>query len=302
MSNRMKNGSLLLLLIVSLAHSGCGDVVQVEDLEEIPTTIGETQEQDSDSKKTEPTTETATPEQDGFESAKPAKQDLATLLKKEKEEFAKQTIEIPKNWKRLSIENHIWADKENKRVIARGAICVQEGLLEMFACPRDTKEHEAIISVHAKAWEVHATLVALGIDPGKPVTWREKYVAVSGPIMNIEVWWMEDGKLVKRRAQDMMLNTNTEKPMQCDFVFGGSVQEHNEANGEHVYMANFGPMINVANQTDAMIDVSIQSSMDAADGLLFAANPKTVPPVNTKVYIVISDSGKQAVASSSTRK
>lgn len=292
MSNRMKNGSLLLLLIVSLAHSGCGDVVQVEDLEEIPTTIGETQEQDSDSKKTEPTTETATPEQDGFESAKPAKQDLATLLKKEKEEFAKQTIEIPKNWKRLSRENHIWADKENKRVIARGAICVQEGLLEMFACPRDTKEHEAIISVHAKAWEVHATLVALGIDPGKPVTWREKYVAVSGPIMNIEVWWTdEDGKLVKRRAQDMIRNTETREAMACDFVFGGSGHVYDTYHKREMYFADDGPMINVANQPDAMIDVSIESS-EAAYGSLFEAFTENVPSANTKVYILISASGK----------
>ena len=154
-----------LLMLWLLFSSGHAAVAQSQTLSEQDSATQEstaTQESQPDSKAELSQTETdpiASPDADVLE-----KQDLVTQLKKEKEEFAKQTIEIPSTWKRLSKENHIWADKQNKQVIVRGAICMREGFLEMFACPRDTKEHEAIISVHASSYEVHATLVALGVD------------------------------------------------------------------------------------------------------------------------------------------
>jgi len=295
MARRLLSISILsTLILVPLA--GCVDARQ--DQGEIPATIGQVQdakpltsdqESESKSKSESPdSVQASEPEAATLES-----QDLMTLDKKEQEEFEKQTIEIPKTWKRLGKKSHIWADAKNKQVIVRGSICIQEGLLEMFACPRRTKEHESIVSVHAKASEAHATLLALGVNPGAPMIWREEYYPVHGPIMNVEVWWTDaDGKLVKRKAQDMIRNTDTGKAMASDFVFGGSEQIYDPYEKRNAYMADEGPMINVANQPDAMIDVSIQSSA-AAQGSLFEAFTENVPPVNTKVYIVLSASGKR---------
>lgn len=291
-----QNSCQFQLLLIAVLFSCCGCEKPVQDEGEIPATIGRVQ----DAKGTlQPTAskaellskpaESTTP----LETQTPAKKDLATILKEEKVEFEKQTIEIPDSWVRMSKDNHIWADKKNKRVIVRGMTCLDHGLLEMFACPRDTKEHESIVSVHANAWEAHATLVALGINPGKPMLWWEEYYPVSGPVMNVEVWWTgKDGKMVKKRAQDLILNRDTGKPMECEFVFGGSEQLYDPYKKKNDYLADQGPMINVANQPDAMIDVSIASS-DAAQGSLFEANTANLPPVNTKVYIVLSDSGKR---------
>ena len=281
------------LLLVQF--TGCADAKQ--DKGEIPATIDQVKDaaRDKEAPKATDVDSTAQQEPDpasGLEAAT-GDQDLATIMRKEKEEFEKQTIEIPATWKRMSKESHLWADPKTKQVIARGSICVQDGLLEMFACPRDTKEHEAVISVHAKAAEIHATLLALKVDPGQPtVFWREQYYPVDGPIMNIEVWWTdEDGKLVKRRAQDMIRNTETREAMACDFVFGGSGHVYDTYHKREMYFADDGPMINVANQPDAMIDVSIESS-EAAYGSLFEAFTENVPSANTKVYILISASGK----------
>ena len=46
-----------------------------------------------------------------------------------------------------------------------GKICLRQGLLEMFACPEGTKEHESIVSVNAKAQTVHTALLAVGLAP-----------------------------------------------------------------------------------------------------------------------------------------
>ncbi|QEG23239.1 YdjY domain-containing protein [Mariniblastus fucicola] len=288
--------AILFIGLLLTSFVGCADARQ--DRSEIPATIGEVQDADPDTQDPEEkpaATVDSGSKSNKLESAKPPKQDLVTLMKKEEEEFEKQTIEIPGTWKRLG-KNHIWVDPKNKRVIVRGAICLQEGLLEMFACPRQTKEHEAIISVHAKAQEAHASMLAIGIKPGKPMTWVEEYFPVDGPVIDIEIWWTDkDGKLVKRRAQDMIRNTDTGKAMASDFVFGGSKEIYDPHHKRNDYLADYGPMINVANQPDAMIDVSIQSSAEA-QGSLFEAFTENVPPVNTKVYVVLSDSGKRIAA------
>ena len=43
-----------------------------------------------------------------------------------------------------------------------GQICLNKGMLEMFAVPKGTKEHESIVSVNTKAQVVHAALLAVG--------------------------------------------------------------------------------------------------------------------------------------------
>ena len=290
--------SLILCSMVFVPLAGCADAMQ--DQGEIPATIGQVQDAEPVKQKTQTPLGDAAKKQEvdpsELESAQSGSHDLATLLRQENEEFAKQTIKIPDTWKRMWKDSHIWVDIKKKQVIVRGAICLQTGLLEMFACPGKTKKHEAVVSAHGKVSEVHATLLAMAINPGAPMIWREEYFPVDGPIVNVEVWWTdEDGKLVKRRAQDMIRNTDTGKAMACEFVFGGSERVYDPYEKVEEYRADDGPMINVCNQPDAMIDVSIQSS-EVAQGSLFEAFTENIPPVNTKVYIVISASGKTVEA------
>ena len=194
-------------LIGLVIATGCiGETNQIskqQDQTDPVVTAAQQEGTTKDSPTTDSPTEDSPPEDSPTSRAST---NLADQLKNEKEEFAKQSIEIPAAWKRLGKTSHIWADKDKKRVVVRGAICLREGLLEMFACPATTKEHESIVSVHALASEVHATFLAMGINPGSPMTWVGRYIPVSGPVMEVEVWWMEDGKLVKRRAQEMIKN------------------------------------------------------------------------------------------------
>ena len=289
MKYRIACQQIFATLAILVAVSGSAYALQDEN--EIPATASAIQ----DNEPADPAT--PEPQVDDNENPPPIQDfeygnaELAEQIRKEKEEFKKQSIEIPETWKRLG-KNHIWADAKNRRVIARGAVCLNEGLLEMFACPRQTKEHEAVISMHALASEVHATLLAIGVEPGKPMVWDEKHYPASGPVMDIEIWWTdENGKIAKRRAQEMILNTDTGKAMDSEFVFAGSEKIFDPYEKKNVYLADFGPMINVANQPDAMIDVSTVSSA-AAQGSLFRAFTKNIPPVNTKVYVVLSASGK----------
>lgn len=198
----------------------------------------------------------------------------------------KQTIDIPDTWKRLSKEYEIWIDTKNKVAIAAGNICLRAGPLEVFACPRGTKEHEAIVSVNALSSLIHTTLLALGATPGRPVVWQDKYQPATGPVIHIDVVWKaQNGEQKRVKAQQLVRDFKTQKPMEYDWVFGGSQTFTDQETGETYYYGDSGELVCLSNFATATMDVPVQSS-DANEGLLFEANTPNIPEVNTKVYLI----------------
>lgn len=195
-----------------------------------------------------------------------------------------QTIDIPATWKRLSPKHEIWVDFAAKQVIAAGNICMTAGPLEMFACPRGTKEHESIVSLNALGSQIHTALLAMDVNPGHPVKWQDEYEAATGPVIHIDVVWSQDGQQKKIKAQQMVLNIKTEQPMIENWVFGGSATFTDES-GETYYYGDAGELVCLSNFSTATMDVPVKSS-DANEGLLFEANTKNIPEMNTKVYLV----------------
>ena len=195
-----------------------------------------------------------------------------------------QTIKIDESWKRLG-QNQIWVNTQAKQVMVRGRICLQAGPLEMFACPGRTKAHESVIATEAKASEIHASLILLGFDPGKPVQWDPKYTPVEGPSVKILVRWKQGDQTVEVDAKEMVKLVGTDETLKQDWVFGGSQIYVDNVSGENIYYADAGEMVCLSNFSTAMLDVPMKSS-DAAGGLLFEANKDKIPPRNTKVYMV----------------
>jgi len=196
----------------------------------------------------------------------------------------RQTITIEDKWKRLG-KNQIWINHEEKRVMVRGRICLQEGPLEMFACPGSTKAHESVIASEAPASEIHAGLVALGFPPGKPAHWDPEYTPAHGPLVKILVGWQDGDEFVQVNAREMVKASGTDKPLEKDWVFGGSQIYVDNVSGENIYYADSGEMVCLSNFSTAMLDVQVESS-NAADGLVFEANKEKIPPPNTKVYMI----------------
>ena len=189
---------------------------------------------------------------------------------------------------RLSPTEEVWLDRKKKRVIVGGKICLRKGLLEMFACPRGTKEHESIVAVNAKSSLVHTALLAAGSKPGSPVSYDPKYVAATGPIIDVDIAWKdENGKTIKRRAQEMIRHVKTRKPMKEDWVFAGSGFWKDEETGEEYYMAEGGEMICLSNFSTAMMDLTVESPQENAS-LFFEALTDQIPPLGTEVRMILT--------------
>lgn len=190
--------------------------------------------------------------------------------------------------RRLSKTDEIWLDIPGKRVIVGGKVALSEGLLEVFACPVLSKEHEAVVATNCPAKLVHAGLLAIGLEPGKPATYVPAYVPAQGSKVRVMVRWTDDkGKVQERPGREWVRNTKTGKELDVDWVFTGSGFWRDPTDGTEHYEADAGDMICLSNFPGAMLDVPMASS-DTNDDLMFEVFEGRVPPHGTAVELILS--------------
>lgn len=199
---------------------------------------------------------------------------------------APQKLPDPKGAQRLSKTYPVWVDKKENAVIVEGQISLREGMLEMFACTRNTKEHESIVSANTKAQLVHAGLLALGAEAGHPVEFQPTYKPPTGTEIDVLIRWIDEkGKPQSARAQDWIRDIHTKKPMTYPFVFGGSRIYTDPETGKKYYQAEGGDFVCVANFGTAMLDIPVKSSK-SNESLEFEAFTDRIPPLGAPVQLV----------------
>ncbi len=168
-----------------------------------------------------------------------------------------------------------------------GTIVRREGYLEVFACLKGTKEHETIVAVQTEAKVVHAGLLFIGAEQGRPVRFEPEYRPATGQIIEVTVHWTDpQGKRRAARAQDFIRNVRTRKPLEHPWVFAGSAFWESPDTGERYYLAEGGELICVSNFPSALLDLPIEST-DTNEELLYEAFTENIPPVGTEVALVL---------------
>ncbi len=182
---------------------------------------------------------------------------------------------------------------KRRRVLVDAHVCLREGSygLETFLCRSGTKEHESVLATDADARMIHAALIACGGEPGHPVRFFENKPpeTPTGSRILVSVDYKEDGKEHTVRAQDWVLNVQTRKPLAKDWVFAGSFlyKDPDEPKAEPRYVANGdGAYICVNNVPTAMLDLPIKSA-NAPEARIFSFNTPKIPPIGTKVTVIL---------------
>lgn len=190
------------------------------------------------------------------------------------------------NLTRLDPDRPVWLDMENRCVIFLGEVCRADYPLEFLVTYRD-RAYEAIITSEVKPSTVHAGLLALGAEPGKPVQFQPGFVPPSGTEVAIELRWKDaDGKVQSAPAQNWIRNVATKKPLDVNWVFAGSSIWNDAAAGQQRYMADYGEFICLLNLSTAMLDLPIRSA-SALESRLFEANLDRLPPSGTPVTLLL---------------
>jgi hypothetical protein len=196
-------------------------------------------------------------------------------------------LPVPEGATRLAPKFDVWLDAKRGAVLVDGQVSLRRGMLEMFACIRNTKEHEAVVSANTQAFLVHAALLRLGAEPGHPAQFVPEFKPPAGDEIEISVEWLDpQGKLQTARSQDWIRDMKTGKAMAYPWVFAGSRFWTDEETGKQYYQAEGGDFICVSNFGTAAIDIPVESSQ-SNESLEFEAFTERIPPLGTPVRLVL---------------
>ncbi|MGO8745384.1 MAG: YdjY domain-containing protein [Thermoguttaceae bacterium] len=195
-------------------------------------------------------------------------------------------VEDAATLRKLNPDQPVWLDRKHGQVVMVGEVCRASYPLEFFTT-LPGREYEAVTVVDVRPSIVHAGLLALGAVPGHPATFQPKFEPAAGTEIAIEVRWKDkQGKRQQARAQDWVREVKTKKPLDANWVFGGSVFYQDEQTGKKHYMADSGDFISVSNVHVATLDLPMLSST-AIESRLFEGFVERLPPPGTPVTILL---------------
>ncbi len=102
----------------------------------------------------------------------------------------------------MNPQRTLWLDRQKKAVYVQSHVVLTAGLLEMLCCPAGTKEHESILASPCPPQLVHAALLALGAETGKPAEFGDSFRPPQGEKLELTLFWEnEQGKLQQQDAR-----------------------------------------------------------------------------------------------------
>ncbi len=109
----------------------------------------------------------------------------------------------------LNTQGTVLLDVVGKRLLLKTKVCLREGLLEMFCCLKQTKEHESVLSIDSEAYVIHTGLLALGAKSGSPVKFQPEYSPPKGTRIRVFCQWTDkDGKSHREPAEKWVRNSS----------------------------------------------------------------------------------------------
>ena len=171
--------------------------------------------------------------------------------------------------------------------------------LEVVCCTPDTREHEALVVTTVRPSSIHAALLALGAEPGRPGGWRREgdgVVPVAPEGERVRVWFItdtDDGGRTISAPESWIVRRETRRPLALEapesgWVFAGSRMR--EFRGREVYDADgTGQLIGLHTfGSETLAWTRVESPEASVQEPLWLANSDTVPEIGTPVTVRIS--------------
>ena len=140
----------------------------------------------------------------------------------------------------IALSNIAWADghleikEKEQKLVLKGKISEAlgeydahlKGAVEYLVCGHNGKEYESIVVVDATAKEIYDALEKLGVAVGTPPGYDEEKdepIPATGTEFLIYAEWKDGDKAKKVRAEALIFNVKTQKPMQqVAWIYSGS--------------------------------------------------------------------------------
>ena len=171
-----------------------------------------------------------------------------------------------------------------------------KGAVEYLLCGPGGKEYESIIVVNSSTKEIHDAMIKLGAARGTPPMYDEKkdeMIGATGTGVLVFVEWEVDGKTKRVRGEDLLYNTQTQKPMQhIEWIFSGSREIpdlDSEDEDAMIPQAFVGNDIIALNYIDG--SALFQSPIPSEESP-YKKNAEVLPPLGTSVKVTIEVNAK----------
>lgn len=191
-------------------------------------------------------------------------------------------------------------DRERGELRIEARVATDRGFLEQLVCLAGTREHESLLSISVPPSLVHAGLLALGLEPGRPGRWtarsdgRVSAEPPSGPGIEAFVRRVRGG-----RVTEVPLRSWTVAPdgsaFEASLVFAGSQVLPNPPSlarirgpGEHYVADLTGSAVGLVTFGDEMI-APLEVRPDRADlsEPIWQARTERMPAPGTAVTLIL---------------
>jgi hypothetical protein len=186
-------------------------------------------------------------------------------------------------------EKGVILDEKAQTVTVSGMAHLQRGPIELVACAPGGRMHETLFVLECEPSSLNAAFVALGLEPGQAARYEEggKVVPPKGTPVYLTIEWEKDGKPVRHRVEDLILNRRTEQPMQRGgWVYIGSRMDSHHQTGKSFFVADVTrDLVTTLFDSNTILDNPLP---EGGDDSLFFAHPERMPPRGTKVKAIFS--------------
>jgi hypothetical protein len=178
-------------------------------------------------------------------------------------------------------------------VVVPGLVLVTQGLVELFGCGKDGKEHETIIRLESSVQGLDLALTSSGFVRGKLPEKTDLTIKDQGSRVLILIQWIDpvSGRLVTHRSEDLVISTKRGRTMpRVGWTYVGhwmEVADPTSPKGDKTYKvlaaANTRSYVTTFRDKSALLDNPLE---EAVDDTVFAANYMVLPRSGTPVRVI----------------
>ena len=219
------------------------------------------------------------------------------------EPLPKLSPEMGQALRKLSLPG-IKLNLEERCVDVNATVCLHEGLLELVACTKGTKEHESILSIAARPMHIHTAMLLMGAIPGTPAMRkvqegvRTRWVPVEpagDPVLVSLVFAELKGKpqehpiskFISPARPDEISGIPSNKKLKtfpASFLFAGSHLVEDGPGPRKYVCEQSGNVISISTFGDELLCLpGIHGHQN--NGLAWQVNPKGLPRVGEQVIL-----------------
>ena len=196
-------------------------------------------------------------------------------------------------------------------VDVNATICLHEGLLELVACTKGSKEHESILSIAARPMHIHTAMLLMGARPGTPAMRKaqdgapNRWVPVepAGDPVHVSLVFPDSKgkpqeypiqKFISPAQPDEISGIPTKKKLatfSASFLFAGSHLVENGAGPRKYVCEQSGNVISISTFGDELLCLpGIHGHQN--DGLAWQVNANGLPGIGEQVILRLRPKSK----------